>query len=150
MTVYSIRQGGHALLRAERERENRAAMNGKRGSAKLTLFKALMYVGFESCGPRKICRGNVTISLRIGHRAHWYVSTPLGIRDYQSQRHVLHALALYKLVNKEDLQKMAELGFLIASEELDKLENTEKRSTQMISKQSAPKAAETSSQTKPQ
>ena len=101
---------------------------------KLTLFKALKYIGFKSTKSREISRGNVTVSLKIGHRSHWYVSTPLGSRDYQGQRQALHALVLYKLISKEDLQKLADLEYEPAVRELESLEGTAKRSINMITK----------------
>jgi hypothetical protein len=91
---------------------------------KLTLYKALRYVGFESRGPRTIGRGNVTMSLRIGDRPHYYTTTPLGIADYQSQRKALHALIGYRLIHKNDLEKMASLGYAHAKEELSIYDKT--------------------------
>lgn len=85
---------------------------------KLTLFKALRYVGFESRGSRTIGRGNVNMTLRIGYWAHYLITTPLGIQDYKSQKRALHALIGYRLVNRDDVEKMAELGYDHAKEEL--------------------------------
>lgn len=89
-----------------------------------TLFTSLQLVGFKKSANRQVTRGNVSVSLRIGSWEHWYVTTPFGVKDYKSQQQALHALAGYRLVTYEDLERMAESGYGPAEKELERYIDT--------------------------
>lgn len=95
-----------------------------KSAEKLTLFKALRYAGFEPLGDRIIGRGNVRLSFRMGYEPHYYLTTPLGIKDYDSQRRTLHALIGFRLINKTDIEKMVDLGYVHAQQELSVYDKT--------------------------
>jgi hypothetical protein len=101
---------------------------------RVSLFEALRVVGFRNIEPRHLKRGRAEISVRFGNGAHWYVNTPYGTKDYRDpQKAALHAMVLYKLLNRDDLIKMSEFGFLPAKEELENLQKTNYRALKLMS-----------------
>lgn len=90
----------------------------------VSLFTSLQLVGFKKNTSSHVSRGNVSVSLHINDWEHWYVTTPLGVKDYRSQQQALHALTGYRLVTYDDLEKMAESGYEPAEKELDRYIDT--------------------------
>lgn len=97
---------------------------------KLTLFAALQLIGFKKTAPRTLSNEKITISLRIGYSAHWYING----KDYQSQSAALHALVLWRFINDDDLKKLAEFDFDLAKEELKKLKKTKEKAKKISRK----------------
>lgn len=99
---------------------------------RLTLYQALLQIGFskqpDSDSKHTLARDDLWVSLRIGDRAHWYVPTPLGIKDYHTERQALHALVLYQLLSRNDLEKLASIEYEPAKDELLKFDKTLQRS----------------------
>ncbi|BBG22795.1 hypothetical protein [Sulfuracidifex tepidarius] len=92
---------------------------------KVTLFKALLHVGYLRVAPRTLSRGNNLVQLKFSDgTGKWYIDTPFGGGIYSSSKDALHALVLRFAVDVEDLKKMAEIGFTYAQEELDNYEKT--------------------------
>ncbi|WP_338598920.1 hypothetical protein V6M85_08865 [Sulfolobus tengchongensis] len=94
----------------------------------VSLYKALMMIGFEKVAPRTLRRGNVEVHLRFGYgEAKWEIHTPLGSATYLSQKRALHGLVLRFAISKEDLEILSSLGVDYAREELINFEKTMKR-----------------------
>ncbi|MCI2414863.1 MAG: hypothetical protein MPF33_06425 [Candidatus Aramenus sp.] len=87
----------------------------------VSLFKALISVGFEKVAPRTLKRGEVTVSVKFGRDVKWVVVTPSGTFTYYSQRSALHGLVIRNALTREDLEIMSMMGLEYAREELEKL-----------------------------
>ncbi|BFH74070.1 hypothetical protein SJAV_20140 [Sulfurisphaera javensis] len=94
----------------------------------VSLFKALMMIGFEHVAPRTLQRGEVTIIVHYkGYDVKWEIFTPFGSATYHSQKAALHGLVLRLAISKEELEYLASLGLEYAKEELENYEKTMKR-----------------------
>ena len=98
---------------------------------RLTLFKALMLVGFTKAGPGRLERGRCHVKFKMGYEPHWWINTPLGTKEYESQGQTLHALTLYRLVTRQDLEKMSEFGFAQARKEILDYDKTTERAVKV-------------------
>ncbi len=95
------------------------------GTQKVTLFKALMHVGYRRVAPRTLSRGNNLVQLKFSSgEGKWYVNTPFGGGAYSSSRDALHALVLRFALDKNDLKKMIDFGLSYAQDEFNKYDDT--------------------------
>ncbi|QIW23986.1 hypothetical protein EWF20_07365 [Sulfolobus sp. S-194] len=94
----------------------------------VSLFKALMMIGFEHVAPRTLQRGNTTIFVYHSmYGLKWVINTQFGSASYYSQKDVLHGLVLRLVISKEELEFLASLGIDYAREELENYERTLKK-----------------------
>ncbi len=89
----------------------------------VSLFKALISVGFEKVAPRTLKRGEVTVSVKFGREVKWVIETPSGTFTYYNQRSALHGLVIRNVVTREDLEVMSMIGLEYAAEELERLDS---------------------------
>ncbi len=102
---------------------------------KVTLFKALLHVGYSRVAPRTLSRGNNLVQFKFSDgMGKWYINTPFGGGIYSGSKDALHALVLRFAIDVEDLKKMVEIGFTYAQEELDSYERTMKKIEQNSTK----------------
>jgi len=94
----------------------------------VSLFKALMALGFEHVAPRTLQRGDVVIIVHPSYGDfRWILESPLGSATYYSQKQLLHGLVLRLALTKEDLELLASMGIEYAKDELLNYEKTMKR-----------------------
>ncbi|QKR00706.1 hypothetical protein GWK48_10175 [Metallosphaera tengchongensis] len=93
----------------------------------VSLFQALLAVGFERVAPRTLQRGGTKVEVKFGSEVKWIVSTPFGTASYLSQRAALHGMVLRLALTQEDLSIIRDLGVEYAEEELRNFERTMKR-----------------------
>lgn len=93
----------------------------------ITLFKALIMLGFEKVAPRTLQRGQVTVRVNFDYDITWHIDTPLGSATYYSQKAALHGLVLRLAISKEELEFLASIGLDYAKTELENFEKTMKR-----------------------
>lgn len=86
-----------------------------------------MLVGFIKEGKGHLRRGGVTVEFKMGYEPHWWINTPGGSKQYGSQGQALHALVLYRMITRQDLEKMAGFGFNQAKKELETYGKTAER-----------------------
>jgi len=94
----------------------------------VSLFKALMALGFEHVAPRTLQRGDVVIIVHPSYGDfRWILESPLGSATYYSQKQLLHGLVLRLALTKEELELLASMGVEYAKDELLNYEKTMKR-----------------------
>jgi len=94
----------------------------------VSLFKALMALGFEHVAPRTLQRGDVVIIVHPSYGDfRWILESPLGSATYYSQKQLLHGLVLRLALTKEELELLASMGIEYAKNELLNFEKTMKR-----------------------
>ena len=90
--------------------------------ANLTLFKALLLIGFEKVAPRTLKRGEVTITVTFIPNVRWIIRLPHITYELSTQKEVLHKLVHEGIISRKELEQLASLGLEIAKEELEQSE----------------------------
>lgn len=86
--------------------------------ANLTLFKALLLIGFEKVAPRTLKRGDVTITVTFIPNVRWIVRLPHITYELSTQKEVLHKLVHEGIISRKELEYLASIGLDIAKEEI--------------------------------
>ncbi|WP_236750713.1 hypothetical protein [Acidianus sp. HS-5] len=86
--------------------------------ANLTLFKALLLIGFEKVAPRTLKRGNVTITVTFVPNVRWIIRLPHVTYELSTQKDVLHKLVHEGIVSRKELEYLASIGLEIAKQEI--------------------------------
>lgn len=79
-------------------------------STEITLFKALMMLGFEKIGPRTLRKGNVKVSVKIDYEVTWEIETQTTRELLSNQRDLVRRLYELKVIDDYDLDYLALLG----------------------------------------
>ncbi|MCY0849702.1 hypothetical protein [Sulfuracidifex metallicus] len=92
---------------------------------KVTLYRALLHVGYARVAPRTLSRGNNLVQLKFSSDGgKWYINTPFGGGTYSSAKEALHAMVLRFALDLDDLKRMIDFGLEYAEEELKNYEKT--------------------------
>lgn len=80
-------------------------------SSEITLFRALMMLGFEKIGARVLKKGDVKVSVKFDIEVTWEVQTSRTREILSNQRDLIRRLYELKAINDQDLDYLALLGF---------------------------------------
>lgn len=78
--------------------------------SEITLFRALMMLGFKKVGPRTLKKGDVKVSLKFDYEIAWELQTPTTKELLSSQRDLVRRLYELKVLSEQDLNYLALLG----------------------------------------
>ncbi|ARM74771.1 hypothetical protein [Acidianus manzaensis] len=79
-------------------------------SRRLTLFKALMMIGFQKIGPRTLQKGDIKVSINFSYEVNWELETTDTKEVYSNQKSLVKRLYELRAISNEDLDYLATLG----------------------------------------